>query len=73
MENYLIPLVLQHVFPAAEVCCLIQLPDSSANILKVPWSRLILCSDILIAVLCVLFLEPGYLGFIVTYGLAPQL
>lgn len=73
MENYLILLVLQHVFPAAEVCCLVQLPDSSANILKVPWSCLVLCSDVLIAVLCVLRLEPGYLGFFVTCDLAPQL
>lgn len=73
MENYLILLILQHVFPAAEVCCLVQLPDSSANILKVPWSCLVLCSDVLIAVLCVLCLEPGYLGFIVTSDLARQL
>lgn len=66
MENYLILLVLQHVFPAVEVCCLIQLPDSSANILKVPWPCLILCSAILTAVLCMLFLEPVYLDLIVT-------
>lgn len=57
MENYLILLVLQHVFPAVGVCCLIQLPDSRANILKVPWPCLILCSAIPIAVLSMLFLE----------------
>lgn len=66
MENYLILLVLQHVFPAVEGCCLIQLPDSSTNILKVPWPHLILCSGILIAVLCMLFLECIYLDLIVT-------
>lgn len=66
MENYLILLVLQHVFPAVEVCCLIQLPDSSANILKVPWPRLILCLALFIAVLCMLFLGRIYLDLIVT-------
>lgn len=73
MENYLILLVLQHVFPAVEVCCLIQLPDSSANILKVPWPHLILCSDILIAVIRMFFVEPVYLDLIVTWSLAPKL
>lgn len=72
MENYLILLVLQHVFPAVEVC-LIQLPDSSTNILKVPWPHLILCSDILTAIICMFFLEPVYLDLIVTLGLASQL
>ena len=66
MENYLILLVLQHVFPAVGVCCLIQLPDSSANILKVPWPHLILWSAILTAVLCMLFPEPVDLDLIVT-------
>lgn len=66
MENYLILLVLQHVFPAVEGCCLIQLPDSSANIWKVPWPHLILCSAILTAVPCVLFLGRTYLDLIAT-------
>lgn len=73
MENYLILLVLQHVFPAVEVCCLIQLPDSSANILKVLWPHLILCSDILTAIIRMFFLEPVYLDLFVTWSLAPQL
>lgn len=66
MEDYLILLVLQHVFPAVEVRCLIQLPDSSANILKVPWPCLILCLAVFIAVLCMLFLGRIYLDLIVT-------
>lgn len=57
MENYLSLLVLQHVFPAVGVCCLIQLPDSRANILKVPWPSLILLSAVPVALLSMLFLE----------------
>lgn len=63
MGNYLILLVLQHVFPAAEGCCLIQLPESSTNILMVLWPPLIFC---LVAVLCMLFPRSVYLGLIVT-------